>query len=128
MVYANPFPIGIRAPVVLDGHRAVMALEVRPEEPFFAGHFPSHPVVPGVLLLQLMRETAQELLPPGQPHLLRHVEGLKLLQQVEPGTRLVVLAEVVERTAAGARVDARVQAGEVTVARARITLVAALDS
>lgn len=123
MVYANPFPLGRREPVILEGDRASMALEVGPDEPFFAGHFPAEPLVPGVLLLQLMRETAEELLPPNRPYLLRCVEGLKLRQRVEPGARLTVQAEVIAREAESIQFAARVQAGEVMVARASITLV-----
>lgn len=126
MVYANPFPLRRQEPIALEGERANMALEVRPDEPFFAGHFPAVPVVPGVLLLQLMRETAEELLPPNQPYLLRQVEGLKLLQRVEPGARLTVQAEVVAQGAESIQVAARVQAGAETLARAVITLVPAV--
>lgn len=34
-------------------------VELNPEHPIYQGHFPEHPVVPGVCLLQLIKECAE---------------------------------------------------------------------
>lgn len=43
---------------VLPGERAVCAKAFKPEEPFFRGHFPGDPVVPGVILTEALAQTA----------------------------------------------------------------------
>ena len=46
--------------IVLD-HSAVGIKNVSVNEPFFAGHFPKHPVMPGVLIIEAMAQTAAVL-------------------------------------------------------------------
>src|SRR5262245_47151346 len=41
-----------------DGERCVAIKNVTINEPFFVGHFPGHPVMPGVLLLEAMAQTS----------------------------------------------------------------------
>jgi 3-hydroxyacyl-[acyl-carrier-protein] dehydratase len=41
-----------------DGERCVAIKNVTINEPFFVGHFPGHPVMPGVLILEAMAQTS----------------------------------------------------------------------
>ncbi|MBL9006305.1 MAG: 3-hydroxyacyl-ACP dehydratase FabZ [Myxococcales bacterium] len=41
-----------------DGERCVAIKNVTINEPFFVGHFPGHPVMPGVLMLEAMAQTS----------------------------------------------------------------------
>jgi 3-hydroxyacyl-[acyl-carrier-protein] dehydratase len=43
--------------IAMDGPRIVGVRTFRLEEPFFKGHFPDHPVVPGVLLVEGLAQT-----------------------------------------------------------------------
>ena len=43
-------------------NRATGINTFRDEDSFFAGHFPGHPVVPGVILIEMMAQTAAALI------------------------------------------------------------------
>lgn len=69
-------------------------------EKFFTGHFPSHPIVPGVLQVETVRQLAL-LFAPGdatQWHI-RKISKVKFRRQVLPGDRMRVEAEVISSTA-----------------------------
>ena len=46
---------------VVSGQRAVGVKNVTINEPFFVGHFPEHPVMPGVLIIEALAQTAAVL-------------------------------------------------------------------
>ena len=74
-------------------------------EPFFAGHFPGHPITPGVLQLAAMAQLSNlifRLTVPviaGTTIMLRHVRRLKFRKPVMPGMRLMVESKLLERRA-----------------------------
>ena len=77
-------------------------------EPFFQGHFPSRPVMPGVLMLEALAQTAALLsfesagTEPGEDTVVYFVgiDVARFKRVVEPGDQLLLNAEI-ERARAG---------------------------
>lgn len=62
------------------------AVEVPPESPLFAGHFPGHPILPGIAHLALAEQALREV--SGGDAALAGVRSLKLRRPVAPGDPL----------------------------------------
>lgn len=77
-------------------------------EPFFAGHFPNRPVMPGVLMIEALAQTAALLSfeSMGQAPdadtvvLFLGIDGARFKRVVEPGDQLILEASI-ERAKAG---------------------------
>jgi 3-hydroxyacyl-[acyl-carrier-protein] dehydratase len=77
--------------------RAVGIKNVTINEPFFAGHFPGAPIMPGVLVVEAMAQTAAALamisMGPGhygRPVYFMGVDDARFRRPVRPGDRLLV--------------------------------------
>jgi 3-hydroxyacyl-[acyl-carrier-protein] dehydratase len=77
------------------GVRCVAMKLVDPADPIFAGHFPAKPILPGVLLIEAVAQTAGVMLgSAGQPGtgggvaLLAAVNRFKFIKPVSPGQEL----------------------------------------
>src|ERR1700680_4285790 len=84
----------VDAIVELEEERVVGIKNVTINEPFFAGHFPDFPVMPGVLIIEAMAQVAGVLVLNSIPNrhtklvLLASVEEAKFRKQVRPGDQL----------------------------------------
>jgi 3-hydroxyacyl-[acyl-carrier-protein] dehydratase len=109
----------------LDKDQRVVALKnVTMNEPFFMGHFPHRPVMPGVLILEAMAQAAALLsfasmeTDPGEDTVVYFagIDGARFKRPVEPGDQLVIEAKILRAKAgiykysAQARVDGELAA------------------
>jgi 3-hydroxyacyl-[acyl-carrier-protein] dehydratase len=92
-----PFLLVDRMVDIVRGERAVGIKNVTINEPFFQGHFPQAPVMPGVLIVECMAQTAGvlvvETLGPqarGKLVYFMTIENAKFRKPVVPGDQLRV--------------------------------------
>jgi 3-hydroxyacyl-[acyl-carrier-protein] dehydratase len=90
-----PFLLLDRLIDIRHGHSATGIKNVTVNEPFFQGHFPGHPVMPGVLIVESMAQTAAALVisglgpEAGTPIVyFMSIEHAKFRKPVTPGDRL----------------------------------------
>ena len=88
--------------------RLVAIKNVTINEPFFQGHFPGHPIMPGVLVVEAMAQAGALLMlheiPDRQTKLavFTGIDNAKFRRQVVPGDQLRIEVEVLSfRTRAG---------------------------
>lgn len=89
-----PFLLVDRILEVEPGKRVVGVKNVTFNEPFFQGHFPDHPVMPGVLIIEAMAQTGGMLLMGAVEHpetkvvYFMSLDGVKFRRPVVPGDQL----------------------------------------
>ncbi len=72
-------------------------------EPFFQGHFPGHPIMPGVLILEAMAQTGGVLLLNSFPNpeeklvFFMQINNAKFRKPVYPGDQIVMEVELVQK-------------------------------
>ncbi|MEW4354562.1 3-hydroxyacyl-ACP dehydratase FabZ [Streptococcus pneumoniae] len=95
-------------------------------EPFFNGHFPDYPVMPGVLIMEALAQTAGalELSKPKNKGKLVFYAGMdkvKFKKQVVPGDQLIMTARFVKRRGRIAVVEAKAEVDGALAARGTLT-------
>ena len=94
--------------VEVDGDRRAVGIKnVTINEPFFLGHYPGHPIMPGVMILEALAQISGILLSrqlehTGKVAILLSMDRVKMRRPVRPGDQLVLEAESLHiRTRAG---------------------------
>jgi len=126
--HAFPFRMIDRILSIEKGKRATALKNVSMDEPYFLGHFPKKPVLPGVLILEAMAQTGGlafessfEKGEEGQP-VLASIEEFRLKRRVIPGDRLIIEAEVLRIFSNLAKVKVLARVREETVAEGTLVL------
>jgi len=101
--HRSPFLFVDRVRELDAGKRILAELELRAEEPHFAGHFPGRPIMPGVLIAEALAQTSGLLLalsamergddPGGRMFYLARAD-VKWTEPAEPGQTLALEAQL----------------------------------
>ncbi len=102
-----PFLLVDRVTITEAGKKGVGLKNVTINDGFFAGHFPQRPVMPGVLMVEALAQTAGVVVLTGGAHqdkvaLFMSIDSVKFRKVVSPGDQLMLEVEILrdrERTA-----------------------------
>ncbi|MFB3826121.1 MAG: 3-hydroxyacyl-ACP dehydratase FabZ [Bryobacteraceae bacterium] len=112
--------------VEMEAERVVGIKNVTHNEPFFQGHFPDFPVMPGVLIVEALAQTAGVLVLKsiaGRENklvLLVSIENARFRRPVVPGDQLRMEMTVIKRKASVAKMAGRATVNGQVVAEAEV--------
>ncbi|WP_217586619.1 3-hydroxyacyl-ACP dehydratase FabZ [Lentibacillus saliphilus] len=94
-----PFLLVDKVLEVEEGERVVALKNVTVNEPFFQGHFPDYPVMPGVLIVEALAQTGAIAVlgreeNKGKIGFLAGIDKCRFKRQVKPGDQLQLEVEI----------------------------------
>ena len=122
-----PFILVDRIVEFVPGVSATGIKNVSINEPFFQGHFPGRPVMPGVLIIEALAQVGgvlafKSIQVAGRPVVyLTGVDGAKFRKPVVPGDRLRLEVEVVKKRMPFWKMQAKAFVEEEMVCEAEVT-------
>lgn len=95
-----PFLLVDKITEIEEGKRAVGIKNVTVNEPFFQGHFPGNPIMPGVLIVESLAQVGAVMLlsmpeNKGKLGVFTGINSMKFRRQVVPGDTLTLEAELI---------------------------------
>jgi beta-hydroxyacyl-ACP dehydratase FabZ len=112
--------------VEMEPDRIVGVKNVTANEPFFAGHFPDFPVMPGVLIVEAMAQVAGVLVLYDVPNratklvLFASIEEAKFRKPVLPGDTLRIDMKILKKKATAVKAQGVATVDGVVVAEATV--------
>ncbi|MBJ8326105.1 3-hydroxyacyl-ACP dehydratase FabZ [Streptococcus pacificus] len=109
------YPMLLVDRVISHSEDSIVAIKnVTINEPFFNGHFPDYPVMPGVLIMEALAQTAGVLElskeeNKGKLVFYAGMDKVKFKKQVVPGDQLVMTVNFVKRRGSIAVVEAKAE-------------------
>ena len=97
--HRHPFLMIEKVEDVLPDVSAVGIMSLDVEDPFFKGHFPDYPIMPGVMIIEAMAQTSAVLViattgkQPGSVVYFMSVEQARFRKPAFPGDRLCLYVE-----------------------------------
>jgi 3-hydroxyacyl-[acyl-carrier-protein] dehydratase len=117
-----------RVDELVPGERVVATKAVTINEPFFAGHFPGRPIMPGVLIVEALAQAAgllavESLGLSGSGKLVYFmaIDGAKFRTPVEPGVLLRLEVDFLQKRATVCKFAGRALVGDRLAAEANFT-------
>jgi len=122
-----PFRMVDRILEIDPGKRAIALKNVSIDEPYFLGHFPNEPIMPGVLILEALAQTGGLAFQSsfereeGMPFLAR-IDEFRLKRKVIPGDQIILEAEIIHVFSHLAKVKVLARVGGETIAEGMLVL------
>ncbi|AJY74543.1 3-hydroxyacyl-ACP dehydratase FabZ [Paenibacillus beijingensis] len=123
--HRQPFLLIDRILEVEDGKRAVGLKNVTMNEPFFQGHFPEFPVMPGVLITEALAQVGAVAILKveenrGKLAMFAGIDNFRFRGQVLPGDTLLLEVEITRLKGIVGKGRATARVGEKVVAEGEI--------
>ena len=99
--HRNPFLLIDTIEELVPGEKAVANKNVTMNEPYFMGHFPGNPVMPGVLIIEALAQTGAVAILcqdewKGKTAYFAGINNAKFKQKVVPGDTLELTTEIIK--------------------------------
>ena len=112
----------------VPGEYLVASKNVTANEPSFPGHFPEQPVMPGVMILEVMAQatgilalrTLDELPSEDSIYYFAGIDGARFRAPVIPGDQLIVRVDIVRHKRGIWKVDSKATVSDKVVAEAQL--------
>jgi len=132
LAHRYPFLLVDRVTRLIPNESITAIKNVTINEPFFNGHFPAQPIMPGVLIIEAMAQATGLLGFKSQSeepltnllYVLAGVDKAKFKQQVIPGDQLIITADIIRQKGSVWVYDAKAHVDGKLVASAEIKCVA----
>jgi 3-hydroxyacyl-[acyl-carrier-protein] dehydratase len=124
-----PFLLVDRVLTIEKGRHITALKNVTINEPFFQGHFPHRPVMPGVLMLEALAQAAALLAfdaldtspEDGSIYYFAGIDNARFKRPVEPGDQLILQAELVRMKAGIFKFKTSARVGDELAVEAELT-------
>ena len=112
-----------------EENKIVGVKNVTINEPFFQGHFPGHPVMPGVLIIEAMAQTGGVLMfskeeNKGKIPLFAGIDKARFKKSVYPGDQLIIKVEIIKMVMGVGKAKAEAYVDDNLVASAELMFTA----
>ena len=119
--HRDPFLLVDRITDLVAGEKATGIKNVKPDEPYFAGHFPGEPIMPGVLIVEALAQVGAVALlsmeaNKGKLALFRGIDKFRFRGIVRPGDTLSLEIKLTAMKGVAGRATARASVGSRMVA------------
>ena len=124
-----PFLLLDRIEELVAGERIVAIKNVTVNEPFFQGHFPGYPVMPGVLIMEALAQAGAVMMlksmedPESKIPFFAGIDKGKFRRQVVPGDRLRLEVTVLRQRGSSCKLAGKAYVEEELAAEAEIMAV-----
>ena len=122
-----PFILVDRILNLVPGEMITALKNVTINEPFFQGHFPTYPIMPGVLIVEAMAQAAGVLAPEsmpaekqGRPVFFMGLDKVKFRKPVVPGDQLLLKIQILKSRSNIVKASAKAFVEDKAVAEAEI--------